>query len=195
MMRNFALGTSKAGGRGELPCQPRLLVLLVYVLAVWCPILRTSAAPKGQAEHVVVIVWDGMRPDFVSQQHTPAFYALAQQGTWFKQHHAVYVSTTEVNGTALNTGMYPEHSGIAANIAYLPEIDKSGPVATEDMNTVRRADLVTHGHYLPVPTLAEILQQNHFPTAICCTKSVALLFDRSEDRTSEAARSSVDFYN
>ena len=30
--------------------------------------------------HVVVIVWDGMRPDFVSEQNTPALWKLARSG-------------------------------------------------------------------------------------------------------------------
>src|SRR5437588_4269604 len=25
-----------------------------------------AAVPKGQAEHVVMVVWDGMRPDFIT---------------------------------------------------------------------------------------------------------------------------------
>ncbi|PYJ07806.1 MAG: hypothetical protein DME25_02900 [Verrucomicrobia bacterium] len=135
------------------------------------------AASMGKAEHVVVIVWDGMRPDSISPQHTPTLHRLAQQGAWFKQHHAVYVPTTEVNGVALNTG------------------DKLKPVAAEDPDVVRRGDLVTHGHYLPVPTLAEIFQETGFRTAICGTKAVPLLFDRSDKRTSPAAGESAVFYN
>ncbi|MGH7969759.1 MAG: alkaline phosphatase family protein, partial [Limisphaerales bacterium] len=90
-----------------------------------------EADARGKAEHVVLIVWDGMRPDFVTPQYTPTLYDLAQRGTFFARHHSVYVSTTEVNGTALATGMYPEHSGIIANTEYRPDLNWLSSYATE----------------------------------------------------------------
>src|SRR5438874_6827247 len=72
----------------------------------------------GRGEHVVVVVWDGMRPDFISAQYTPTLWKLAQSGVFFRRHHSVYPSATIVNGTALMTGVYPNHSGILANHAY-----------------------------------------------------------------------------
>src|SRR5262245_49197089 len=42
---------------------------------------------KGVAEHVVVIVWDGMRPDFVRPQYTPTLARLAEEGVFFASHH------------------------------------------------------------------------------------------------------------
>jgi arylsulfatase A-like enzyme len=144
-------------------------------LAIAFQPLAIRAAPAGKAEHVVIVVWDGMRPDFITQQHTPALFGLAQQGTFFKNHHPVYLSTTEVNGTAINTGMYPEHSGIIANVEYRPDIDLLKAVATEDMATVRRGDELTGSHYISVPTLAEIVQQAGCRTAVAGSKTVALL--------------------
>ncbi len=152
------------------------------------------AADKGEAEHVVVVVWDGMRPDFISREHTPTLYQLAQDGTFFQNHHPVYISTTEVNGTALNTGEHPEHSGIIANKEYRPQIDKTKSIAMEDEDAVRQGDLISGGHYIAVPTLAEIVQGAGFPTAITGTKSVTLLLDRAEKRSSESAKASADFF-
>jgi arylsulfatase A-like enzyme len=152
------------------------------------------AADKGHAEHVVVVVWDGMRPDFISREHTPTLYQLAQDGTFFQHHHPVYISTTEVNGTALNTGEHPEHSGIMANREYRPQIDATKSIAMEDEDSVRQGDLISGGHYIAVPTLAEIIQGAGFPTAITGTKSVTLLLDRAEERTSASAKASADFF-
>src|SRR5881409_2280225 len=59
------------------------------------------SAHKGRAEHVVVVVWDGMRPDFITPQYTPTLYQLAQEGVFFRNHHPAYISSTEVNGTAI----------------------------------------------------------------------------------------------
>src|SRR6185295_13531468 len=86
---------------------------------------------KGLAEHVVVLVWDGMRPDFIRPQYTPTLYQLARDGVCFQNHHALYISSTEVNGTGLATGVQPDRSGIMANSDYRPEIGWSGPTGTE----------------------------------------------------------------
>lgn len=185
-------------------CQPRVFCKLRTFLSSFLSVVAlflgglipqsALAAPKGKAEHIVIVVWDGMRPDLISPEHTPTLYQLSRQGVTFKNHHAVYVSTTEVNGTALNTGMYPVHSGVIANKEYRPQIEEREPVEMQDEDAVRRGDLLTANHYIAVPTLAEIVQRAGFRTAIACTKSVALLFDRSNVRDSEAAKESVDFY-
>src|SRR5258708_39778414 len=77
------------------------------------PIAFASSSPQDQSasaslrrdRHVVIVVWDGMRPDFVSEQNTPTLWKLAQSGVIFQNHHSVYPSATIVNGTALVTGV------------------------------------------------------------------------------------------
>jgi arylsulfatase A-like enzyme len=140
----------------------------------------------GKAEHVVLMVWDGMRPDFISQEHTPTLFQLAKDGVMFQNHHPVYCSATEVNATALATGAYPEHSGVIANTDYRPEIDPLKSVGIEVFSVVRRGDEVSGGHYLLRPTLAEILQAAGKKTVIAGTKPVAVLHDR-RDRPEGAA--------
>ena len=75
-----------------------LKMLLALALVLW---YQDGLAWSGQAEHVVVVVWDGMRPDFVSAQYTPVLNELAGRGTFFKNHHSSYITSTEVNGTAI----------------------------------------------------------------------------------------------
>src|SRR5262245_15649114 len=114
--------------------------------------------------HVVLVVWDGMRPDFVSETNTPALHALASRGVFFKSNHCVYLSSTEVNGTALATGAYPQRSGIIANSEFRPIVDARRPVATERIDVIRSAE--AHEKYLNVPTLAETLRAQGVRTAI-----------------------------
>lgn len=152
------------------------------------------AEAKGKAKHVVVLVWDGMRRDFISPQHTPHLYSLATNGVFFKNHHPAYVSSTEVNGTAIATGCHPERSGIIANQDYRPEISLLGPMATEGVEQVRRGDLMTEGNYLLVPTVAEMLQQDGIVTVTAGTKPVVFLHDRDKHKTSAAGTNSVLLY-
>ena len=84
---------------------------------------------------------DGMRPDFIAESNTPTLYRLSQQGVWFDNHHPVYVSSTEVNGTAIATGDYPGHDGVVANTDFLPKIDaQKKSLHTEKIEVVRKGD-------------------------------------------------------
>ena len=153
-----------------------------------------KAGAHGAVEHVVVVVWDGMRPDFVTPQYTPTLYALAKRGTFFMKHHSLYVSTTEVNGTALATGMHPDHSGIIANTEYRQDVNWLSSYGTEALDVVRRGDLATGGHYLGAPTVAELMHASGWPTFIAGSKPIALLHDRSFKKTSPAEKNSVTLF-
>jgi arylsulfatase A-like enzyme len=141
------------------------------------------------------MVWDGMRPDFVTPAYTPTLCQLASNGVFFAAHHPVYVSSTEVNGAAIATGNYPNHSGIIANREYRPEINWLEPFATESVDTIRRADELSGGHYLLSPTIAETVQRAGFTTTIAGTKPVALFQDRSICRAAGAPQESAVLYN
>ena len=167
-----------------------ICVLILFAQGVFA--LAASAA--GKAEHVVVLVWDGMRPDFITPQYCPNLYSLATNGVFFKNHHCAYVSSTEVNGTALATGVHPGRSRVIANTEYRPEISVTGTFATEGLDAIRRGDMMTDGHYIGAETLAEILQDNGMPTVIAGTKPVALLHDRSNRKNSKAEKESVMFW-
>ena len=139
------------------------------------------ADPPKSERRVVIVVWDGMRPDFVSEQNTPALWKLARGGVIFRNHHAVYPSATMVNGTALVTGIYPGKNGIIANHVYRPEIDPHHAVDVELPPTVKKGDEVSRGKYISVPTIAELVQRARGRTVIAAAKSVGLLLDRQSD--------------
>lgn len=141
-----------------------------------------------------MIIWDGMRPDFISPETTPAVQALAEHGTVFTRNHSVYVTSTEVNGTAMATGCYPSRDGLLANREYRPDLNLVKSIGTEDIAYMRISDALTDGRYLLAPTLAETLQAHGIPTVIAGTKPVALLHDRSLNRETATAKQSVVLY-
>jgi arylsulfatase A-like enzyme len=143
--------------------------------------LSTGALAATPDRHVVIVAWDGMRPDFVSEQNTPALWKFAKEGMTFRNHHSVFPSATIVNGTAINTGAYPDHSGILANHDYLPAIDARKSIDVENISVVRKGDGLGNGKYLKVPTIAELVHQRGGGTAIATAKTVGLLFDRHCD--------------
>ena len=138
--------------------------------------------PAAQ-KHVVVVVWDGMRPDFVTETYTPTLWKLAKQGVVFRRHHCVWPSATNVNGTAIATGVYPEKSGILANQEYRPEINRKKIIAIETLETVRKGDETSGGKHVAVPTIAEQLRAAGMETVTATAKTVGLLQDRHLDAT------------
>jgi len=151
------------------------LAWIVYALGL----NDAAAAESAKSErHVVVVVWDGMRPDFVSQSNTPVLWKLANEGTTFRNHHAVYPSATNVNGTAMVTGVYPGHSSLIANHDYRPEIDRKHSVDVEIPAVVEKGDQLSGGKYISAPTIPELVQRTGGSTAIASAKTVGLLLDR-----------------
>jgi len=144
----------------------------------------------GVAEHIVVIVCDGLRPDSVTEKNMPVLYKLSREGVTFAHSHSVYPSSTEVNGAALATGVFPAVSGIAANREYRPAINPRRAIPTESREATRGGDRLTGGKYLGAATIAETVQAAGFPTAVAGTKNVVVLHDRSEKRDSRAASQS-----
>jgi predicted AlkP superfamily pyrophosphatase or phosphodiesterase len=140
-----------------------------------------ASAFADEQRHVVVVVWDGMRPDFVSEQNTPTLWKLAQSGVTFQNHHSVYPSATIVNGTAINTGVYPNHSGILANHDYRPEIDAKKSIDVETVDSVRKGDELSGGKYIGATTIAELIQKSGGRTAVATAKTVGLLLDRNRE--------------
>src|SRR5689334_11929358 len=147
-------------------------LLAVFLGTVFCARAQTNR------HRVVVVVWDGMRPDFVTEQNCPTLYQLARKGVTFAHHHSVYPSATEVNGTAISTGAYPAHDGIVGNHEYRPEIDLLKEVRTESPATAQKGDKLTHGHYVRLPTLAEIVRGAGGKAVVAGAKPVAFLPDR-----------------
>ena len=72
---------------------------------------------------ILVIVFDGLRPDQITSRNTPNLFSLANRGVLFLNHHAAFPTQTRVNVATLFTGCYPGSHGILTNILYLPDLD------------------------------------------------------------------------
>src|SRR5213083_258321 len=180
------------------PCAPltryviqllRFSILFVS-WGVFCAHAPRAEEPN-ESRHVVIVVWDGMRPDFVSEQNTPNLWKLAHEGVTFRNHHSVYPSATMVNGTALVTGVYPGKNGVIANHVYRPDIDPHRTVDVELPPVVKKGDEVSGGKYISVPTLAELVQRAGGRTIIATAKTVGLLLDRQIGGSSTAVNASA----
>jgi predicted AlkP superfamily pyrophosphatase or phosphodiesterase len=152
--------------------------LLWLVVAAVLAVHATAAVAAGKAEHVVVVVWDGMRPDFLTDAFAPTLARLAREGVVFANHHSIYPTSTEVNGVALATGAFPNRNGVIANREYRPAIDPLRRIAIEDANAIARGDAACEDQYLRLATVPELLRRAGRTVAVAGTKPVARLFDR-----------------
>ena len=128
----------------------RLLLAAVAALALAA---RTAAPAHTQ----LVIVVDGLRPDYVTPEVMPRLYRLGQRGIVFNAHHSSFPTVTRVNASSFVTGSYPETHGLMGNTIYIPSTD-----ATRGLDTGERENLLkveAHEKLLTAPTLGEILHQ------------------------------------
>ena len=168
----------------------RLRLWLLASLVPFANAFSSEPAPSGNDRHVVVIVWDGMRPDFVTEHNTPTLWKLGHDGVIFREHHSVYPTATNVNGAAIATGLYPNRNSLLANREFRPRINPRDAFENGDIAIIRKGDEVTGGKYLASPTIAEMVRGAGRQTAVVGTKAVAFLHDRHAEWTSTAAKNS-----
>src|ERR1044071_3082468 len=155
----------------------RRFLFVVLWLCYACPIVARPDE-KGRAEHVVVLVWDGMRPDFITPEKSPTLAALARDGVFFRNHHAAFPASTNVNGAVLATGVYPQRNGVIANAEFRAEVNPRDPFDTSDFPALDDTDGRLNQRFISVPTIADLVQGAVFRTAIAGSKPIAQLFDR-----------------
>ena len=118
-----------------------------------------SGGAQDRSPHrALIIVVDGLRPDYVTPEAMPRLVRLGQRGTVFTAHHSVVPTVTRVNGSSLVTGAYPETHGILGNAIYIPAASATRVLDTgarEDLEAVERAA----GRLLTAPSLGEILER------------------------------------
>jgi arylsulfatase A-like enzyme len=128
------------------------LVAAAVVLGFVAPHAQRAALRT----HLVIVV-DGLRPDYVTPDAMPRLVRLGQRGIVFTAHHSVFPTVTRVNASSFVTGTYPETHGLMGNTIYIPKANATKGLDTgkrEDLEAVERAD----GRLLTAPTLGEMLR-------------------------------------
>lgn len=97
------------------------LVLLLPLISsiLLAPPPAGAEAPNRRGRIVIVMVWDGLRPDLVTARDTPNLFSMARDGVRFDRHHSLYPTLTMVNSAVLATGAKPGETGILGNEMWL----------------------------------------------------------------------------
>lgn len=90
---------------------------------------------ESQAERVVVVSFDGMRPDAMEKAETPHLHSMMAAGAHTAKAQAVFPSITLVNHTSMISGVGPAKHGVDWN-TYAPE---KGAIAVPTMFDLAKA--------------------------------------------------------
>ena len=139
------------------------------------------------SKKVIVFVWDGLRPDSVTQADTPNLFALKQAGVNFSDNHSTYPTFTMMNSAAFATGSFPGTTGFYGNTLYAPGAvgansgggtqDFTNPVFTEDYGVLQDLDTYYFNRLLLVGTLFQAAQAKGMTTAAVGKSGAAFLQD------------------
>jgi arylsulfatase A-like enzyme len=133
----------------------RSILVLSAVSAVLAAGTAAQAPMSGTHAQLMIVV-DGLRPDYVTPALMPRLAQLGRRGIVFNAHHSVFPTVTRVNASSIATGAYPEAHGLLGNTVYVPAVN-----ATKGLDTGLRANLEAIGRdagpLLTSPSLCEIL--------------------------------------
>ncbi len=139
------------------------------------PARGTPIEVDDDFRHHLVIVFDGLRSDYIEPDLMPNLSRLAERGVVNENHHVVYPTVTRLNAASLAAGAYPGTHGIVHNHLYLPQVDDDF-MSAGGARTLQR--IQEHGPLLTSPTLGEQLQaygRQYFVTGSASTGTNYLL--------------------
>jgi hypothetical protein len=129
-----------------------LILFLFYVSAGY-------AQDKMKNIRTLIIVFDGLRPDYITADQMPHLFAFREQGSHGSAHHSVFPTVTRVNASSYVTGSYPHRHGLMGNSVYFPEVDKTKALNTGDASVLTHINEVTGNTLLTSPSLGEVLDR------------------------------------
>ncbi|WEK35501.1 MAG: alkaline phosphatase family protein [Candidatus Pseudobacter hemicellulosilyticus] len=118
---------------------------------------QQTASAKKQVRTLIVF-FDGLRPDYITDEAMPNLYAFKKRSAYGKAHHSVFPTVTRVNSSSYSTGSYPKTHGLMGNSVYFPEVNKTKSLNTGEAEDLFKIAEATHGQLLTTISLGEILQ-------------------------------------
>lgn len=112
---------------------------------------------QSNTNRVLIIVFDALRPEFLTAELMPNLYAFAKSGVRFANSHSTYPTETRVNQSAVITGCYPQKHGIVGNKFPEAEASPGAVLNTGDDVQLEQAIKRLNGSLIDVPTLGKRL--------------------------------------
>jgi len=135
------------------------------------------------APAVILVVFDGLRPDMITKELAPNLRRFANDGSRFPMSRSVFPTETRVNVASLVTGCRPAKHGIVANLFHAPDAVAGRPLNTGRAEDLEALDAATGGRLLGAASLGERLAASGRSLAVVSTGSsgsALLLHHRAE---------------
>ncbi len=135
-------------------------VIAFTALAMNATIFTGCQGKKEDGNLVLLVVFDGLRHDYITPEIMPNTYQLKTNGAYVPVHHSIFPTLTRVNSAGIASGAYPATNGVMGNSVYFPLIDSIRGLNTGEASELMRIVKETNGQLFTSPTLAEVLRDN-----------------------------------
>jgi arylsulfatase A-like enzyme len=130
------------------------LLILLYLSSL--PIF--SYGQKADDLRTLVVIFDGLREDYITPELMPNLHALGKSGGFGRQNHSVFPTVTRVNSPSFATGSYPQSHGILGNSIFIPGLNPVRVINTGNARELMEAADATAGKLVTSVSLGEVLQ-------------------------------------
>lgn len=147
--------------KNEIHYTPLLMKAAHILVAVLAFAFSMPAhGQKKEKLRTLIVIFDGLRPDYVTEKDMPNLYRLAKSGTWATDNHSVFPTVTRVNASSYATGSYPSTHGLMGNSVFFPRVNASRVWNTGEAEEMMAVSEATLGNLLTSVTFGELLQKN-----------------------------------
>jgi hypothetical protein len=188
-----------------------IFAAVLAAFAIFGTTIDAADAPSSRGRIVILMVWDGLRPDAVTPRDTPTLYEMSHQGVRFDHHHSMYPTLTMVNAAALATGATPGVDGIVANTMYLaPMLEAKAVTSATNPLAQKLAKPVMlestpllaslsgpgafAGHLLDLDTVAQQVEREGGYLAVGGKEGPTFLFDNRVESVKDGADSNGNLH-
>lgn len=120
---------------------------------------------------VVLVSFDGLRPDLISPDMTPHLDRLRRKGVTLARHLTVYPSETRAAMPSLVTGASPGRHGLVGNKFLDRSVRPPRYIDTSDDRIIEALDAASGGSLMGVASLGEILAAHGRTLAVLASNS------------------------
>jgi hypothetical protein len=165
-----------------------VIVLLAFAAAA--PASRLHGQTQEPARNVVLFVADGLRSRMVDEATAPAMAAMAREGVYLRNGHALFPTFTTANASAMATGHMLGDTGDFSNTIYagfaVPGAAGSSTPFLESDPVLADIDDHFAGDYLDEATILKLAREAGFSTAAVGKIGPTLIFDHTKDGRAES---------
>lgn len=104
---------------------------------------------------VLIVVFDALRPEFVTPSRMPNLCAFARMGVRYPNMHSTFPTETRVNQSAVTTGCMPSRHGVVGNAFLADDLLPGRLVNTGDDTAL--SEIMAAGPVLTVPNMGQRL--------------------------------------